>query len=65
MIRDPKTPTKLASFYALKFARFHAKVRVDADTGISRECLQIRGDRKLAEKIVKDALTRDMVTRKY
>uniref|UniRef100_A0A914W2K5 Suppressor of forked domain-containing protein n=1 Tax=Plectus sambesii TaxID=2011161 RepID=A0A914W2K5_9BILA len=43
-IRDPRTPTKMASFYALKFARFHAKVR---------------GDKKLAEKIIKDALSRD------
>lgn len=44
LIHDPHTPRKLSTFYALKLARFHAKTR---------------NDRKLAEKIIKDALTRD------
>uniref|UniRef100_A0A0M3IV78 Tetratricopeptide repeat protein n=1 Tax=Ascaris lumbricoides TaxID=6252 RepID=A0A0M3IV78_ASCLU len=44
LIQDPQTPRRLATFYALKLARFHAKTR---------------NDRKLAEKILLDALTRD------
>uniref|UniRef100_A0A0N5ARA7 Suf domain-containing protein n=1 Tax=Syphacia muris TaxID=451379 RepID=A0A0N5ARA7_9BILA len=44
LIHDPLTPTKISTFYALKLARFHAR---------------IRNDRKLAEKIIKDAITRD------
>lgn len=27
-IRDPRNSTKIASFYAIKFARFHAKVHL-------------------------------------
>lgn len=44
LIHDPKTSRVMASFYALKFARFQVKTR---------------NDRKLAEKILKDALHRD------
>ncbi|VDD92816.1 unnamed protein product [Enterobius vermicularis] len=44
LIHDPHNPTKLTTFYALKLARFHARVR---------------NDRKLAEKILKDAINRD------
>lgn len=46
LIHDPHNPTKLTTFYALKLARFHARVR---------------NDRKLAEKILKDAINRDKV----
>ena len=46
IIHDPTTPVRVASFYAVKFARFQAKVRQD---------------RRLAEKILNDALTKDKV----
>jgi hypothetical protein len=46
IIHDPTTPVRIASFYAIKFARFQSKVR---------------GDRRLAEKIIKDALNKDKV----
>lgn len=41
-------PRKLSSFYALKLARFHAKVR---------------HDKKLAEKVLRDAINNDKVHR--
>ncbi|VIO98235.1 Uncharacterized protein BM_BM3562 [Brugia malayi] len=44
LIHDSRTPRKLSAFYALKLARFHAKTR---------------NDRKLAEKIIRDAINRD------
>ncbi|MFH4978254.1 hypothetical protein AB6A40_004963 [Gnathostoma spinigerum] len=44
LIHNPQTPRRLSSFYALKLARFHLKVR---------------NDRRLCEKIVRDALNRD------
>ncbi|VDK58917.1 unnamed protein product [Anisakis simplex] len=44
LIQDAQTPRRLATFYAIKLARFHAKTR---------------NDRKLAEKILRDALNRD------
>ena len=43
-MRDPKLPTRVHSYYAIKFARFNANVR---------------RDRKLAEKILLDAMLRD------
>lgn len=46
LIHDPRTPRKLSAFYALKLARFHAKTR---------------NDRRLAEKIIRDAINRDKV----
>ncbi|VDN37548.1 unnamed protein product, partial [Gongylonema pulchrum] len=44
LIHDSHTPRRLATFYALKLARFHAKTR---------------NDRRLAEKIIRDAISRD------
>ncbi|KAL3985366.1 hypothetical protein ACH3XW_38340 [Acanthocheilonema viteae] len=44
LIHDSRTPRKLSAFYALKLARFHAKTR---------------NDRRLAEKIIRDAINRD------
>lgn len=46
LIHDSRTPRKLSAFYALKLARFHAKTR---------------NDRRLAEKIIRDAINRDKV----
>ena len=47
LLRDPKLPTRVHSFfYAVKFARFNALVRKD---------------RRLAEKILLDAMLRDKV----
>ena len=46
LIQDHSHSRKLASYYSLKLARFHAKVR---------------HDRKLAKKILKEALSRDRV----
>lgn len=50
IIHDPTTPRRVASFFAIKFARFQAK---------------IRQDRRLAEKILKDAISRDKVARAH
>ncbi|VDN54784.1 unnamed protein product [Dracunculus medinensis] len=44
LIHDSNTSTKLSSYYALKLARFHIKKK---------------NDRKLATKIIKDAIARD------
>uniref|UniRef100_A0A915DJI4 Pre-mRNA-processing factor 39 n=1 Tax=Ditylenchus dipsaci TaxID=166011 RepID=A0A915DJI4_9BILA len=44
LAQDTSVSRKIASFYSLKLARFHAKVR---------------HDRKLAKKIIKDAISRD------
>ncbi|KAI1720983.1 NRDE-2, necessary for RNA interference domain-containing protein [Ditylenchus destructor] len=44
LIQDSSVSRKVASFYSLKLARFHAK---------------IRHDRKLAKKIIKEAISRD------
>ncbi|VDN05248.1 unnamed protein product [Thelazia callipaeda] len=44
LIHDSRTPRKLSAFYAQKLARFHSKTR---------------NDRKLAEKIIRDAINRD------
>ncbi|KAH7720376.1 pre-mRNA-processing factor 39 [Aphelenchoides avenae] len=44
LIHDASVPRKVSSFYALKLARFHAKVR---------------HDKKLAEKVLRDAINND------
>lgn len=44
LLRDPKLPTRVHSYYAIKFARFNAKDRKDS---------------KLAEKVLIDAMLRD------
>lgn len=46
LLRDPKLPTRVHTYYAVKFARFNALVRKD---------------RRLAEKILLDAMQRDKV----
>ncbi|RCN27672.1 hypothetical protein ANCCAN_26592, partial [Ancylostoma caninum] len=50
LIHSPDTPRHLSSYYSVKLARFHLKTR---------------NDRRLAEKIIRRALERDRVSKKF
>lgn len=62
LIADAKS-TKIATFFATKYARFHEKVRLHLldKQSVSKTGLQIRKDQKMAEKIILDAIRRDAV----